>query len=239
MRPEARRLAAIGTPILLLFLAAAWLGGPRASAPAPTGPPIATGQAASPRATAAASSVASSASAPSLVLPDSPTITAPGAVVTIVEFLDFECEACGAAFPIVKQVLDAYEGRVTYVVRDFPNHNNSVLAASAAFAAGEQGKYWEMYDLLFGRQTTWAERQESQAPAFLGFAQELGLDMTRFQADLESGRYVERIRRDFEAARILGVDATPTFFVDGEKIVGVVPFAEFKRRIDAALAARG
>lgn len=163
--------------------------------------------------------------------------TAEDGKVTLVEFLDFECEACGAAFPVVKQILAEYEGRLTYVVRDFPNHNNSVLAASAAYAAGEQGKYWEMYDLLFERQTTWAERQDSQAAVFLGFAEELGLDMAKFQTDLESGRYVDRIARDFDDARRLGVDATPTFYINGVKFVGVLPYDEFKRRIDQAIDA--
>ena len=226
---EATRLIAVAAPILLVVTVAAWLGGQGLLGPRygdPGGTPTDT-----------APPPAGSNAAPGLAAPDSPTIAAPGAAVTIVEFLDFECEACGAAFPIVKRILAEYEGQVTYVVRDFPNHNNSVLAASAAYAAGEQGKYWQMYDLLFGRQTSWAERQESQANVFLGFAQELGLDMTRFRKDLESGKYVDRIRRDFEAARTLGVDATPTFFINGEKFVGVLPYEEMKRRIDDALGA--
>ena len=227
---EATRLIAVAAPILLVVTVAAWLGGQGVLGPRYGDPSVTPTDSAPPPS-------AGSNAAPGLVAPDSPTIAASGAAVTIVEFLDFECEACGAAFPIVKRILAEYEGRVTYVVRDFPNHNNSVLAASAAYAAGEQGKYWQMYDLLFGRQTSWAERQESQANVFLGFAQELGLDMTRFREDLESGKYVDRIRRDFEAARTLGVDATPTFFINGEKFVGVLPYEEMKRRIDDALGA--
>lgn len=231
MNREAMRLGAIAIPVLLIAAAGVWLAeqgafGARADAPSPA-----------PSLGASGTRSASPGVNTSLVAPDSPTIGAPAASVTVVEFLDFECEACGAAFPVVKQILAEYEGRLTYVVRDFPNHNNSVLAASAAYAAGEQGKYWEMYDLLFERQTTWAERQDSQAAVFLGFAEELGLDMAKFQTDLESGRYVDRIARDFDDARRLGVDATPTFYINGVKFVGVLPYDEFKRRIDQAIDA--
>ncbi len=225
---EATRLIAVATPILIVVIAAVWLGGQGVLGPR-YGEPTVTPVASAPPASAGPSA------APGLIAPDSPTITSPGAAVTIVEFLDFECEACGAAFPTVKQILVEYEGRVTFVVRDFPNHSNSVLAASAAYAAGEQGKYWQMYDLLFERQASWGERQESQANVFIGFAQELGLDLTGFREDLESGKYVERIRRDFEAARTLGVDATPTFFINGEKFVGALPYEEMTRLIDEAL----
>lgn len=233
MNREATRLVAIAIPVLLVAAAGVWFAGqgafgPRIGSSSPA-PSIGTS---SPQASRGGST-----SPPALVAPDSPTITASGAKVTLVEFLDFECEACGAAFPIVKQILAEYEGRLTYVVRDFPNHNNSVLAASAAYAAGEQGKYWEMYDKLFEQQAAWGERQDSQAPAFLGFAEELGLDMAKFRIDLESGRYVDRLQRDVDAARSLGVDATPTFFVNGTKFVGVPPYEEFKRLIDDAIDA--
>lgn len=225
MNQESRRLVLIALPIVLVAGLGVWLAGQGAfgprfatSSPAPTAN---AGRSVAPRA---------------LVASDSPTISAPDAEVVLVEFLDFECEACGAAFPTVKRILDEYEGRLTYVVRDFPNHNNSILAASAAYAADEQGKYWEMYDLLFERQTTWAERREPQGDAFIGFGRELGLDMDRFRADLESGRYVDRIRRDFEDARALGVDATPTFFINDVKHVGVPRYEDLKRLIDEAIA---
>ena len=234
MKRETTRLVALAIPVLLIAAGGVWLAGQGAfgqrvgeSSPTPSlgasnARPTVPGRSESPAA---------------LVAPDSPTISAPGAKVTLVEFLDFECEACGAAFPIVKQILAEYEGRLTYVVRDFPNHNNSVLAASAAYAAAEQGKYWEMYDKLFEQQAAWGERQDSQAAAFLGFAEELGLDMAKFRSDLESGRYVDRLQRDVDAARSLGVDATPTFFINGTKFVGVPGYEEFKRLIDDAIDA--
>jgi protein-disulfide isomerase len=233
MNREAVRLVAIAIPVLLIVAIATWLAGQGAfgagaDAPSPD-PSIA--MPGSPPGSPAASAP------PELVAADSPVIGSAEAPVTVVEFLDFECEACGAAFPIVKQMLSEYEGRVRYVVRDFPGHNNSVLAASAAYAAGEQGKYWEMYDLLFERQTEWGERQESQLPLFVEFAEELGLDAATFRSDLESEQYVDRIRRDFEEGRALGVDATPTFFINGDKFVGVPSYEDLTRLIDEAIAA--
>lgn len=233
MNREATRLVAIAIPVLLVAAGGVWLAGQGTLGPrfgAPGASPSLGGTERPPTSPGGASSVA-------LVAPDSPTITAAGAKVTVVEFLDFECEACGAAFPTVKRILADYEGRLTFAVRDFPNHANSVLAASAAYAADEQGRYWEMYEKLFEQQTTWAERQDSQAAVFLGFAEELGLDMAKFRSDLSSGRYADRIKRDFDDAQELGVDATPTFFINGVKFVGVLPYDEFKRQIDQAIDA--
>lgn len=242
MKREPVRLLAIALPVVLLTGLGVWLAGQGAFGPTfgAAASPLAPGPSSPPPAVPGASPAPPGSSAPAaLVEADSPTISAPGSNVILVEFLDFECEACAAAYPTVKQILAEYDGRLTYTVRDFPNHANSVLAASAAYAAGEQGKYWEMYDLLFQRQTTWAERQDSQAAAFMGIGEELGLDMTKFRTDLESGRYVDRLRRDVDAAQSLGVDATPTFFINGQKRVGVVPYDELKRLIDEAIAAAG
>lgn len=171
-----------------------------------------------------------------LVTEDSWKITSDGARVTIVEFLDFECEACRAAHPAVQEILQKYQGQVTYVVRNFPNHNNSVLAIKAAEAAGEQGKYWEMYNILFERQLEWGEKQESQAEAFLSYAQELDLDMAAFRASFESDKYLDAIAAEKQAALALGVEATPTFFFNGTKVVGVLSVRAMSERIDALLA---
>ena len=172
-----------------------------------------------------------------LVTADAQQITSPDATVTIVEFLDLECEACAAAHPIVKQILADYEGRVNYVVRNFPNHNNSILAARAAEAAGEQGKYFEMSDKLFTGQRSWGEQSEPQTEVFLGYARELGLDMEQFTTSLGSGLYDDKFAADKAQARALGVDATPTFFINGEKVVGVMSYNQFSERLDSAIAA--
>lgn len=156
--------------------------------------------------------------------------------VTVVEFLDLECEACRAAHPVVQQIIADYEGQINYVVRNFPNHNNSVLAARAAEAAGEQGKYWEMFNKLFEAQPEWGEKEEPQTEAFISYAAELGLDMDAFMQSLNSGDYIEKIEQDREDGIAAGVNATPTFFINGERQVGVMDYETFAAKINEALA---
>lgn len=153
-----------------------------------------------------------------LVRPDSQRLSvAEGSDVTFVEFLDFECEACRAAHPAVEAMREKYGNRVTFVVRNFPLHRNSEGAAQAAEAAAEQGKFEEMYDLLFERQPAWGEQSTSQKAVFFGFAEELGLDMERFRKLYEDPATLAMIRRDKEDGVALGVGGTPTFFLNGEK----------------------
>ena len=171
-----------------------------------------------------------------LVRPDSQRLsTAADGKVTFVEFLDFECEACGAAYPAIEQLRDTYDGQVTFVVRNFPLHNNSAAAARAAEAAAAQGKFEEMYDTLFQTQPQWAEKDSSQEDVFFGYAEQLGLDMAQFRADYDDPITIERIRRDKADGEELGVDGTPTFYLNGDK-VKVSSFAELLEQIDAALA---
>ncbi|MAS35466.1 MAG: disulfide bond formation protein DsbA [Anaerolineaceae bacterium] len=153
-----------------------------------------------------------------LIRPDSPSLGAADAPVTIVEFLDPECESCRAAFPAVKQILEEYSGRVQLVVRYFPLHTNSVLAATATEAAGQQGKYWEMQELLFTRQTEWGEQRTPQTDRFINYAQELGLDIDQFTAALDDSAVFEKIERDRQDGIALGVDGTPTFFINGRLV---------------------
>jgi protein-disulfide isomerase len=153
-----------------------------------------------------------------LIRLDSPTLGAADAEVTIVEFLDPECESCRAAFPFVKQILQDYEGRVRLVVRYFPLHNNSVLAAAATEAAGAQGMYWEMQEMLFTRQSEWGEQRTPQTDLFISYATELGLNIEQFTADLQNPDYLARIERDQADGEALGVTGTPTFFINGRRV---------------------
>ncbi|MBZ0315700.1 MAG: DsbA family protein [Anaerolineae bacterium] len=153
-----------------------------------------------------------------LVRPDSATLGAAAAPVTIVEFLDPECESCRAAFPFVKQLLEEYDGRIRLVIRYFPLHNNSVLAATSTEAAGAQGKYWEMLEMLFTNQLEWGEEQTPQTDLFIGYATELGLDIPRFTADLQNPDYRAKIERDQADGQALGVAGTPTFFINGRQV---------------------
>tara|TARA_B100001146_G_scaffold221588_1_gene232314 strand:+ start:21 stop:689 length:669 start_codon:yes stop_codon:yes gene_type:complete len=140
--------------------------------------------------------------------------------VTVVEFLDFECEACGAFYPIVEDLREKYAGQITYVVRYFPlpGHFNSKNAAIAAEAAAQQDRFEDMYHRLFETQAEWGEAQESRADLFRGFAEELGLDMAAYDAAVADPATTERVELDFNEGRALGVGSTPTFFVDGEQI---------------------
>jgi protein-disulfide isomerase len=154
--------------------------------------------------------------------------------VTIVEFLDPECESCRAAFPVVKELLDEYPDDVRLVVRYFPLHGNSVLAAQATEAAGEQGKYAEMQATLFERQPEWGEKQESQEDLFVEYARELGLDIDEFTAALDNPEYREKVERDRADGVALGVTGTPTFFVNGQWIPQP-SYNALKSAIDEAL----
>ncbi|MBE2193421.1 MAG: thioredoxin domain-containing protein [Anaerolinea sp.] len=153
-----------------------------------------------------------------LIRPDSPTLGSLTAPVTIVEFLDPECESCRAAFPFVKQLLEEYDERVRLVVRYFPLHNNSVLAATVTEAAGAQGMYWEMQEMLFTRQSEWGEQRTPQTDLFISYATELGLNIEQFTADLQNPDYLARIERDQADGEALGVTGTPTFFINGRLV---------------------
>jgi protein-disulfide isomerase len=156
--------------------------------------------------------------------------------VVLVEYLDFECEACGAYYPVVKQLEAEYGDRVAFVARYFPlpNHRNGIPAALAAEAAGRQGKFWEMHDLLFTRQTTWGEKQMPTPEVFEAYAQELGLDMERFKSDVASDEVRTRVLRDVEIGQNIGVKSTPTFFLNG-KPVRAQNYEAFKAILDNEL----
>lgn len=158
--------------------------------------------------------------------------------VTLVEFLDFECESCGAAFPHVERLRDEYQGRITYVVRYFPlpNHSNAMNAALAAEAAAKQGKFEGMYTKLFETQKEWGEARESHAERFAGYAKDLGLDLDRYRADVAAPETTERIKRDQQDGKDLGVTGTPTFFLNGERLRSAPTYAALKAAIDGALA---
>ncbi len=140
--------------------------------------------------------------------------------VTLVEFLDFECESCGAFYPHVEQLREDFAGQITYAIRYFPlpGHPNSVNAALAAEAAAQQGALHEMYQRMFETQTTWSHNAQSQAHIFRGYAEEMGLDMDQFDADVADPATLERVQSDFEEGRALGVSSTPTFFLNGELV---------------------
>ncbi|MEV5454831.1 thioredoxin domain-containing protein [Streptomyces sp. NPDC052535] len=158
--------------------------------------------------------------------------------LTVVEFLDFECEACGAAYPMVEKLREEYGDRVTFIARYFPmpGHRNGELAARTAEAAAQQGKFEQMYTKLFTTQKQWGESQEWKQDVFRGYAKELGLDMARFDAALADPEVAGRVETDQRDGLGLGVRGTPTFFVDGEMIDTPRSYEQFKTLIDDRLS---
>lgn len=152
-----------------------------------------------------------------LVRDDSPRLSK-GTKATFVEFLDFECEACGALYPTIEDLKDKYGEEVTFVIRYMPLHTSSVNAAKAAEAAGVQNKYKEMFDILFQRQSDWGHKDKAEEQKFFDYAQELGLDMTKFREDFSSDAIKERINQSEADGKALGVTGTPTMFMDGKKL---------------------
>ncbi len=163
----------------------------------------------------------------------------PDAPVTLVEYLDFECEACGAYFPLVQQLAKEYPDDLRIVTRYFPlpSHRNSMTAALAVEAAGRQEKYWEMHDLLFTEQRNWGEKQAPTPAIFEKYAEQLGLNMEQFKSDVASPEVKARVQRDFDAGEQLGNTGTPTFYLNGKRIQNPNGFEAFKALIDAELGA--
>jgi protein-disulfide isomerase len=174
------------------------------------------------------------------VRPESHRLSAvPGAKATFVEFLDFECEGCRAAYPDVEQLRERYAGRVEFVIRYFPlsGHFNGERAARAVEAAAQQGRLEPMYKLMFDTQSEWGEQRVPMDDRFREYAGRLGLDLARFDAAYNDPRTLERIQVDQRDGEALGVEGTPSFFVNGKKLEPE-SFDDITRAIDDALAGR-
>lgn len=175
-----------------------------------------------------------------LVKPDSHMTGRAGAKVTLVEFGDYQCPACGYFEPIVKQVRDAHKDNpnFNFVFRNFPlpQHKNAVAAAEAAEAAGAQGKYWEMHELLYMRQTDWAESGKAK-DIFVGYAQTLKLNADDFKTALDRHTFTDFIDKDKTDGESINVNATPTFYLNGQKLANPPSTPEqFKQLIDQNLS---
>lgn len=159
------------------------------------------------------------------------------ASVTIVEYLDFECEACSAYYPLVKQLAEEFKTDVRFVNRYFPlpGHKNGMQAALAVEASARQGKYWEMHDKLFAEQKNWGEKPAADPKIFEGYAQQIGLNMDQFKKDVASKEVKDRVERDNNSGTKLGVSGTPTFFLNGDKIPNPKSPDDFKSFINAAI----
>jgi protein-disulfide isomerase len=163
---------------------------------------------------------------------DQPSKGNANASVTIVEFTDFQCPSCAQQHPVIERIVNEFGNRVRFVVRDFPlsQHAAAPKAAEAAEAAREQGKYWEYVAVLFRNQSALEVNKLKQ------YATELGLDRARFDAALDSSKFAEKIERDVTDGQRLGVNGTPTFFINGKR-VSDRSYEGLKATIETALKA--
>ena len=155
------------------------------------------------------------------------------APVKIIEFGDFQCPACGAAHPIVKKILEKNKEKVYFVFRHYPLsiHKNAKIAAQAAEAAASQGKFWEMHDLLYTNQKDWEQSNDARG-IFTKYATQLNLDLEKFKQDIDQVKGT--IEQDYADGNKLGVNSTPTFFINGAKYPGVIQETQFQQLIDNA-----
>jgi Na+:H+ antiporter, NhaA family len=144
---------------------------------------------------------------------------------------DYECPHCAAAAPVIRELLDRSDGRLRFVFRHLPLvdvHPGAALAALAAEAAGEHGRFWEMHDRLLDH------HEDLDAHELVGHAEAIGLDLARFQADLDAGRFSAHVGQDVNSAEESGVAGTPTFFIDGIRYDGVHDIDALEARVRKA-----
>jgi protein-disulfide isomerase len=157
------------------------------------------------------------------------------AAVTLVEYGDYECPYCGAAYPIVKRIQRQMADRLRFVFRNFPittSHPHAEAAAESAEAAAAQGRFWEMHDRLFENQ-----RQLTDAD-LRSYAEAIGLDLDAFDVELAKHAHADRVREDFMSGVRSGVNGTPTFFINGVRHDASFDFATLLEAIDEAALAR-
>ncbi len=181
-------------------------------------------------------------------LDDDPLMGNPDASITIIEFSDFQCPFCAKFHEdTLPQLEENYisTGKVNFVYRDFPIqsiHPNAIPAALASECADDQGKFWEMHDMIFENQGTWQGLEILQSVSlFKQYAIELGLNDDEFDSCIDSGEHLEEIRGDLDDGRNYGVTGTPGFFVGNEeigftKLIGAQPFSSFQKVIESQLS---
>lgn len=162
---------------------------------------------------------------------------AENAKVTLVEYSDFQCPACGQYYPVVKRLASEFPNDLKIVYRNFPLreiHKNAQIAAQAAEAAGKQGKFWDMHDMLFNTQDAW-ENSNDPADIFVSYAKSLSLNEEQFRNDMNSSEMRDKVNEDYDSGVKGNIQATPSFFVNDEYIENPNSFEEFKAIIQAKL----
>lgn len=170
------------------------------------------------------------------------TVGAGTSGVTVVEFADFQCPACRSYYPIVKQLQEKYGDKVKFQFRHFPLvqiHQNAMVAHRAAEAAGRQGKFWQMHDLLYERQQAW-ESSNNATAIMEDYASELGLNVDQFKTDFSSESVNKTISADIKAGQAVGANSTPTFVINDKKVETLPSdVAGFSQLIDEQIAQQG
>lgn len=155
--------------------------------------------------------------------------------IQVVEFGDYQCPACGTVAPVLKQLLEAYDGKISFVFRNFPlsQHKNAMSSAEAAEAAGAQGKYWEMHDKLYETQAEWSSLVDP-SDKFAEYATAMGLDGAKIKDAIKNQTYKTKIDKDTADGTTLQVNSTPTTYVDG-KLMAAHDYNTLRDAVEAAL----
>lgn len=157
--------------------------------------------------------------------------------VVLVEYSDFQCPACGAYYPLVKKLNQDFGDKLLIVYRHFPLtslHRNAQAAARASEAAGKQGKFWQMHDMLFEQQQSWSEENNVEG-IFAGYAVSLGLNKETFLKDLNDASVTGKVDRDRQGGEALRVNSTPTFYLNGKKMDSPGSYELFKKLVEATI----
>ena len=160
-----------------------------------------------------------------------------GAKVIVIEYADFQCPACRNYYPIMKQLEQEFGGKASFVYSHFPLtgiHMNAEFAARASEAAGKQGKFWEMHDLLFEKQEEWATKGDFM-PLFEDYATLVGISVEKFKTDFNSKEVKDLVKGYRNYGNSIGVQSTPTFYINGKKIDNPQSVEAFRILINQAL----
>jgi protein-disulfide isomerase len=160
------------------------------------------------------------------------------AKVTLVEFGDYECPACGEYNSLVKELLTDFTGQINYVFRNFPlsQHTNAQISSQAAEAAGLQGKFWQMHDKLYETQKDWSTSSDAKS-IFIAYAQGLSLNIDKFKTDIDSQAVKDKIQSDANDGNLVKLTETPTFYLDGVKITNLTGnYADLKNVVGSAIS---
>lgn len=160
------------------------------------------------------------------------------AKVTIIEYSDFQCPACASAYPMMKKAVQEFGDKIRFVYRHFPLvqiHQNAELAAEASEVVGLQGKFWEMHDMLFDKQSNWGTSKDAKK-LFAQYVGELGLDKAKFESDLSSDAVKQKIKNSRSEAARINLGGTPSIFINDKIIDNPGSYDELKKLIDVVLS---